>query len=276
MKLTACYIVLNEEDWLKLSLQSIYDQVDKIIIIEGSQPGWGSTVSDEGLSTDKTREIIEGYPDTRNKIKYIRYGKAPDQATLRNQYLAAMPPDTDWFLQIDGDELYGHEDLLHAKQIMSQIGGQYGALAYTHWFFWGDPFHINHIPNSMIVRKCFKFNTGMKFVPPESLDLMGVYPEQTLFTPIVNMYHLGWARSPQRIRHKVIWTMRRHMAAGRFTEFIDLSDEELLLVVEQFPFMQGVKALMGSQLRSTALGVIDYFGRIPLREDVITRWEEIC
>ena len=58
MKLYACYVVLNESEYLEYSLRSLVDAVDEIIIIHGSTK-FAPLCNDEGLSIDNTSKIIE-------------------------------------------------------------------------------------------------------------------------------------------------------------------------------------------------------------------------
>ena len=68
-KIVACYICFNEEDYIEYSINSIYDFVSKIIIIEGCTKDTERYANKDGSSTDKTVEIIQNYPDVSNKIQ---------------------------------------------------------------------------------------------------------------------------------------------------------------------------------------------------------------
>jgi len=62
----ASYKVINENLWLKTSIDSIYPFVDKVVIVEGCdafmKQAIGERVTEEGLSVDGTTEMIRSYP----------------------------------------------------------------------------------------------------------------------------------------------------------------------------------------------------------------------
>lgn len=267
MKITACYIVLNEEDWLALSLKSIYDYVDEIIIVEGAQAGcWRDTVTPEGFSTDGTREIIEEYPDREKKIKYIRHGNAPNQAALRNRYLEELTSFDGIMLQIDGDELYKPEDMLHMQGLVEAMP-DHDAFTVVHWHFWRDIHHIKQVAldHSMYAAKIFRINKDLCYHPPESVDLQGFNPSKMLHTPFINMYHFGWARSKKRLIEKVLWTYKRHIQAGRFDELKEYNDKQLIdYIIATNPLFS-----------KDTTNIFQYCGTLPLEREVKARWAEI-
>lgn len=143
MRWAACYIVLNEEDYLEYSLKSIYDFADKIIIMHGACEGYRGA-NDKGLSIDKTADIINDFPDPEDKMIICEYGWAKDKNELRNAYLTCvqnMEDEIDWILVMDGDELYRTNTLRRIdyaartnKDLVLIMNGQ--------WWFWGDLKHI--------------------------------------------------------------------------------------------------------------------------------------
>ena len=106
----ASYKVINENLWLKTSIDSIYPFVDKVVIVEGCdafmKQAIGERVTEEGLSVDGTTEMIRSYPDTAKKIKHIPLGFIEgDESELWNTYLNECKVG-DWCWSIDGDEVY--------------------------------------------------------------------------------------------------------------------------------------------------------------------------
>ena len=139
MKWAVCYIVLNEEDYLQYSLESIYDFADQIIIVHGACRGFNGA-NEDGLSTDKTSDIIlYGFPE--GKITYRRYGWAKDKSELRNAYLSAVRSDIDWILVVDGDELYTYEQLKRLNDMVEK-DPELDHIMNGHFWFWGDFDHI--------------------------------------------------------------------------------------------------------------------------------------
>lgn len=88
---TAHILVRNEDQFLKFALDSVLPYVSDYIIYDTG-------------STDKTLEILKPYKFEEkglvNKIDYV---------ALRNEMIAKT--ETDWFLLIDGDEVWNKEML---------------------------------------------------------------------------------------------------------------------------------------------------------------------
>jgi glycosyltransferase involved in cell wall biosynthesis len=86
MKLSLCIAVFNEEKNIRLPLDSAYDLVDEVIIVDGG-------------STDKTVEIVKSYGD---KVK-IFHEKNPPMFHV-NKQKAIERAKGEWILQLDADE----------------------------------------------------------------------------------------------------------------------------------------------------------------------------
>ena len=95
-KLTIHTLAKNEEIWIKQSLLSVINQADKLLV-------W-----DTG-STDKTVQIIKSINSP--KIVFSQKGAVNRQqlVNLRNQQIKATK--TDWFMLLDGDEIWPKENL---------------------------------------------------------------------------------------------------------------------------------------------------------------------
>jgi len=103
-------IVLNEETYIEYTLKSIYDFFEQIIIVEGATQ-FALDVSPEGLSTDRTAEIIRDFPDPENKIVFRQVGWVPSKRELRNMALRmANINQGDCFMIQDYDEVWKPED----------------------------------------------------------------------------------------------------------------------------------------------------------------------
>lgn len=94
---TSHTIVRNEERWIKAGLLSVIDYIQEMLV-------W-----DTG-STDKTVEIIKSIKNP--KIKFKEVGKVTRRrlVKLRNQQIKETK--TDWFLLLDGDEIWPKRNLL--------------------------------------------------------------------------------------------------------------------------------------------------------------------
>ncbi len=100
----ACYIVYNEADKIGLSLHSIVDHVDKVIIIDGA---FALREHIKPYSTDNTKQIARKI--CRQKLMWVdckkqngRYVAWRTESEKRNEYLKLVPEGA-WFYIIDAD-----------------------------------------------------------------------------------------------------------------------------------------------------------------------------
>jgi len=100
MKLSACYIVKDEDKELEKSLRSINGQVDEIIVIDT-------------LGTDRMRQIVSKYNG-----KYFRYAWENDFAAARN--FALDQATGSWVLFLDADEYIIQGKTTDLHQIIAQ------------------------------------------------------------------------------------------------------------------------------------------------------------
>lgn len=106
MKIAANYCVYNEENFIAYSLRSIYDAVDKIIILVSQQP-WKGIPS----TPDKTLQIVRNFPDPGKKIIY-KTGKWQNQGKERNYALSICKNlGINYYWVIDADEIYEDESI---------------------------------------------------------------------------------------------------------------------------------------------------------------------
>ena len=135
-RVTACYIVLNESEYIQASLESIYDLCDRIIIVEGGnkyavKAGW---CGPDCCSTDGTVDEIKSFPDPKNKIQLIQ-GKWKDKTEQRTAYANLLQPG-DWMLLMDGDEVFTDEGIWR----MSYLMHKYDLIIPGFYLFWNN-FH---------------------------------------------------------------------------------------------------------------------------------------
>ena len=114
-------ICLNEEEFIEAWLRYHYDSFDQIIIAEGAARNFPrEAVTADGLSSDRTAEIIYDFPDPDNKIEFIQHGWAgpahslsaavPAKMELRNVYAERLNDGYVYTLDID--------EFLHADYIV--------------------------------------------------------------------------------------------------------------------------------------------------------------
>ena len=143
LKITAGIIVLNEEFWLKLQLQYIYNFFDEIIICEGAEirnkiSNFGAVkglYTDDGLSIDRTFEIIKNFPDPDNKIIYHRYGFCNNKNDMFNWIYENATCDYLW--HIDADEFYYYKVMKDVKEFLIN-NTDVNQINFRMYHFWGS------------------------------------------------------------------------------------------------------------------------------------------
>ena len=113
-RVSICIPVLNEEKFIYSCIKQIYDWecTHEIIILEGSTKLYRQANPDmvnvQGLSIDKTSEIIRNFPDPQKKIKFIQQ-RWEDKLELKKKMWSMATGYYVWL--IDADEFYTPEDL---------------------------------------------------------------------------------------------------------------------------------------------------------------------
>lgn len=134
MKTTFCSIILNESEYLGLNLAQHYRYCDEWIIVEGADRRYPTDrVTAEGLSTDRTADVVRLFPDPAGKIKFIQHGWADDKCELRNRY--AELADDGVLIVFDADEFLTDHDLCWLLNRCSHLPGP-GSVRIPHVHFW--------------------------------------------------------------------------------------------------------------------------------------------
>ncbi len=128
MSLTAHCLVKNEEKFVGFAIKSVIDFVDTIIVFDTG-------------STDKTVEIIQNlvkeYPE-----KIIFEEKGPCDKLRHTQLRQEMldRTKTDWFMILDGDEIWTKRGMDEALKIMGE-SSSIGCILTPFYLCAGDIFH---------------------------------------------------------------------------------------------------------------------------------------
>lgn len=112
-RLVQCIQAHNEEEFIGLTLASIYNEVDRIIVIEGAVVNRPNQ-TEEGHSTDRTWEIIEEFvanSDPEGKVIPIRMKKPWDDLEAMKTMFLNLMEEGDWVIINDADEFYRPEDI---------------------------------------------------------------------------------------------------------------------------------------------------------------------
>lgn len=128
MTITAHCLVRDEENFIWYAIQSVLPFMDKILV-------W-----DTG-STDKTVEIIKSI--TSSKIEFQEKGlvNEMEHTKLRNDMVNKTT--TDWFMVLDGDEIWPENQLKNTIMSMEQLPGDKNVIVSRFIFNVGDVYHYS-------------------------------------------------------------------------------------------------------------------------------------
>ena len=166
MSLTAHCLVKNEEVFIEYTIRSVIDFVDSIMVYDTG-------------STDQTPRIVERlvkeYP---NKISFAEKGACDKQrhTQLRQEMLERT--NTDWFMVLDGDEVWTTRSLQEAHQLVRQPGVE--CVMTPFYLCVGDIYHTTFRKGEieMLGRKDFFYPRFIKKI--NGVHWSGDYNQDTL------------------------------------------------------------------------------------------------
>jgi glycosyltransferase involved in cell wall biosynthesis len=205
-RLVQCIQMLNEEEFAPLVLRSIYDQVDRILVIEGAVANNPRSTPD-GHSIDKTREVLADFKanhDPKKKLIIISIPKHWKNLEEMKQTFLDMSIPGDWILINDADEIYRPEDIVRLRQAI-ELNPHAQEFVPNFLHFYRDFNHVA-VPGPEWQpqhQRVFKYIRGMKYNShPVVTDPAG---HCTYFSPhyqhrrvMLNdffIFHYGYARS---------------------------------------------------------------------------------
>jgi len=203
--IVACYIVLNEEEYIAPSLESIYDKVDRIIIVEGGndyavKAGW---CGPDKRSTDRTVEIIADFPDPDHKIELIS-GAWRDKAEQRNAYAKRLR-EGDWMLLMDGDEVFFEDGFWRLAALMHK----FEIICPGYYPFW-NRFDVvaTGMWEDFLQVKVVKWHKGYHYVDhncPSDASGRRITYHRALRTKEKLFAHYAWVKPLDKLRKKAAY-----------------------------------------------------------------------
>jgi glycosyltransferase involved in cell wall biosynthesis len=206
-RLVQCIQAHNEEEFIGLTLASIYNEVDRILVIEGAVQNRPNSTPD-GHSTDRTREIIEDFKtnhDPDKKVVLISIKKHWKNLEEMKQTFLDMSIPGDWLIINDADEFYRPEDIARLRRAIDlQPYASEFIVNFLH--FYKDFFHVA-VPGpewNCQHQRIIKYVRGMKYIAhPTVYDPAGhdtyfsPHYQNRRFVPVqpINIYHYGYARN---------------------------------------------------------------------------------
>lgn len=117
-RIVQCIQMHNEEQFAFKVMSHLYEEVDRILVIEGAVANRPNATPD-GHSTDKTLEIIRDFKknhDPKNKVIVITINKPWKDLEAMKQTFLDMSIPGDWILINDADEFYRPEDIRRLRK----------------------------------------------------------------------------------------------------------------------------------------------------------------
>jgi hypothetical protein len=204
-RIVQCIQCHNEEEFIGMTLASLYDQVDRIMVLEGAVVNRPNATA-EGLSTDRTTEIIDDFKanhDPDNKVMVIRIKKPWKNLEEMKQTFLDMSVPGDWILINDADEFYRPEDIRRLRRAID-LNPYASEFVPNFLHFYRDFWHVA-VPGPEWQpqhQRFFKYVRGMKYNShPVVTDPDGrctyFSPEYQMRRVMLNdfwIYHYGYAR----------------------------------------------------------------------------------
>lgn len=205
-RLVQCIQMHNEEEFAAQVLRSIYDEVDRIIVIEGAVENRPNSTPD-GHSIDRTVEIIQDFKanhDPKKKVLFVQIKKHWKNLEEIKQTFLDMSFPGDWLIINDADEFYRPEDIRRLRVAIDRYP-HICEFVPTFLHFYRDFKHVA-VPGPEWQpqhQRIFKYTRGMKYNShPVITDSAG---HCTYFSPHYQgrrgmmrapffIYHYGYAR----------------------------------------------------------------------------------
>jgi hypothetical protein len=205
VRIVQCIQMHNEEEFASLVLASLYDEVDRILVIEGAVENRPNSTED-GHSIDSTKEILADFKanhDPDNKVVIISINKHWKNLEEMKQAFLDMSFPGDWILINDADEFYRPEDIRRLRRAID-LNPHACEFVPNFLHFYGDIFHVA-VPGPEWQpqhQRFFKFVRGMKYNShPVVTDPAGHctyfslhYQHRRVMLNDFWIYHYGYAR----------------------------------------------------------------------------------
>jgi len=165
--ITAHCLVKNEENFVEYALRSVVDVVDSIIVFDT-----GST----DATVAKIQKVQREYPD---KIVFEEKGAVDKQGHTKLRQEMLERTTTEWFMILDGDEVWTKRALAEAVEII-RAGGPLECLVAPFYACVGDVYHEHKAPGKYTI-----FSKRGNFTPrflkrARGLHWVGEYDHDTL------------------------------------------------------------------------------------------------
>ena len=192
--IVAYMAVHNGAEYIRESIESTINMVDRFIVIEGA---WGENVAVNGYqrSTDGTIQILENLKAKYSKLE-VHHHNDPNQIAQRNRVFEYLPNDC-WLFIVDHDEVWDKKNLANLWTLLQQTKEK--AIKVKSLTFVNDRYTYAPIA----FPRCFRIEPGHSYLfsAPNHLVCdtrsMEVTPHENII-----YYHYSYCHSPERFLEK--------------------------------------------------------------------------
>ncbi len=203
-RIVQCIQCYNEKDFIGYTLRSIYNEVDRIIVIDGAVKN--RMENNAHQSTDGTIDIIRAFiknHDPDGKVSFIQKDRAYESLEELKQTFLTAVSDGDWILINDADEFYQPEDIRRLRRAIDYkpTATEFIPLFLNYWRDWG---HVRCARFDSVVQhqRFFRYQRGMTYQShPVVLDPQGMdtcldprYQPKRYIMNNFYIHHFGMAR----------------------------------------------------------------------------------
>ena len=160
--ITVHCLVKNEENFIWFAINSVIDNVDKVIV-------W-----DTG-SSDRTVEIIKTIKSP--KIEFEEKGKAGAETLVQHRQEMIDQTETDWIMILDGDEVWWDDTIKNLK--LKIKSSEHNLIVSSCYMAVGDIFHYQEEEAGRYKIHDMSGHLNIRFIRNfPGLKVSGVYPNE--------------------------------------------------------------------------------------------------
>lgn len=217
-KITFGMIVYNGADYIKETIESIYDLAYEIIIVEGAVKNYSSNYRSNDTTLDIIKELKR--KDHLNKIKLIQNDKFwLDKIEMQNEI--AKNVNGEFYIKLDHDEVWKPETVIDVIKYLIQHP-DIDIIRMPFYHFWlnhqtiaqdaGGKWSTKH-PRVWRWKKTFRHIRSFNFFQDLKNDLLKVGTPYNLEAEYEGdrIYHFGYVRELKTLQNKIKYYKNRHI-----------------------------------------------------------------
>jgi glycosyltransferase involved in cell wall biosynthesis len=203
MKVGVLMNVYNEAEWLDCAIASVLGWCDTMVVIEGAY-GIAIKAGAPPRSNDGTLKILEKWMSDSKKITLLQRNEHDEAQQLQVGLEVLKSQNVDWYLLVDGDEVWQKNDLSLIRNAMER-GDKNGIYQYRVNF-------LNFINSfdqyyDAVMKRVFKLTPGARAIGQNGLawpdhgkqcDVGVPQPHISQLPPVVKCYHYTELKAAER------------------------------------------------------------------------------